>query len=197
MVVRSRKAFTIVEMLAVIGIIAVLATIIVSAIKGSISSSRDKRAEVMRASLEQALAAYYAQEGRWPDTIERADTSKTGDNKDKEDIRFEGKAADKIFQDVVGKGFGRNGKKSMLIDASGLFVCDSTSAGLKRPLGFDFSDASKRHSKHYIDIDHMAFGFQGKKTGLFRRFYVVYHFRTDSITVGPIPKEISENSIYH
>ena len=98
---------------------------------------------------------------------------------------------------MVGKGFGRNGKKSMLIDASGLFVCDSTSAGLKRPLGFDFSDASKRHSKHYIDIDHMAFGFQGKKTGLFRRFYVVYHFRTDSVTVGPSSKEISGNSIYH
>ena len=64
MVVSGRKGFTIVEMLAVIGVIAVLLSIIVTAASGVLKSSRSKRAEVMRNSLEQAIAAYYAQEGK-------------------------------------------------------------------------------------------------------------------------------------
>ena len=182
MVVRGRRGFTIVEMLAVIGIIAVLMSIVVTAVLATIKSSRDKRAESMRFSLEQAIAAYYAQEGKWPSLIETADAG------DKDTITFDGTRADQIFQEVVGKGFGRSGKKSMLIDVSALFVCDSGNANRKDAHGYEFSDVMGRHAKHRIDLDHMAFGYQvnhsnRKYDGCFRRFKVIYNCRTDAVKV--------------
>ena len=61
---KARRGFTIVEMLAVIGVIAVLLSIIVSVATNSIRSARSKRASVMCGSLQQAISAYYAQEGK-------------------------------------------------------------------------------------------------------------------------------------
>ena len=177
MVVSGRKGFTIVEMLAVIGVIAVLLSIIVTAASGVLKSSRSKRAEVMRNSLEQAIAAYYAQEGKWPSLIESA----SADGNDT--VKFEGMKADKIVQEVVGKGFGRSGKKSMLIDASALFVCDSSAANGTKAHGYEFSEVMGRHAKHRINLDQMAFGYQETKSGRFIRFKVVYNFRTDAVKV--------------
>ena len=131
----------------------------------------------MRNSLEQAIAAYYAQEGKWPSLIESA----SSDGQDT--YKFDGTKADKIFQEVVGKGFGRSGKKSMLIDASGLFVCDSSAASGTKAHGYEFSEVMGRHAKHRINLDQMAFGYQETKSGRFIRFKVVYNFRTDAVKV--------------
>lgn len=174
-----RKAFTIVEMMAVIGIIAVLATIITTAASGAIKSGRQKRAVVMQTALAQAVSAYYAQEGEWPSLIENVDT----DGIDSYD--FTGTKADQIFREVVGKGFGKSGKKAMLIDASGLFVCESGSAGSGRAYGIDFTAATAKGAKRKIPLSQMAFGFQDPESGRFRRFSITYNCRTDSVTVGP------------
>ena len=61
-----KKGFTIVELLVVIGVLAVLMTIVVVAASGVQKGGREKRASAMRSALEQAIAAYYAQEGKWP-----------------------------------------------------------------------------------------------------------------------------------
>ena len=174
---KARHGFTIIEMLAVIGVIAVLLSIIVSVASGSIKSARSKRADVMRNSLEQAIAAYYAQEGRWPTLVEKANT----DGKDT--IEFKDGQADQIFQEVVGKGFGHSGKKSMLIDASALFVCDSSAANGMKAHGYEFSEVAGKNAKHRIALNQMAFGYQDSSTGRFRRFKVVYNCRTDAVTV--------------
>ena len=175
----ARRGFTIVEMLAVIGVIAVLMTIVVTAAAGSIKSSRSKRADIMRNSLEQGIAAYYAQEGKWPKLIEDVDTS--GDDT----FEFKDAKADQIFREVVGKGFGHGGRKSMLVDASALFVCESSAANGNKAHGYEFSEVTGKNAKHRIDISRMAFGYQDPSTGRFRRFYVVYNCRTDIVTVGP------------
>ena len=175
---KARRGFTIVEMLAVIGVIAVLASIVVSIASNSIKSARAKRATVMCGSLQQAISAYYAQEGKWPSLIENVDT----DGLDTK--TFKGAQADQIFQEVVGKGFGSGGKKSMLVDVSGLFVCESSAANGKRPRGYNFSEVTGAGAKHRIGLSQMAFGYQDSGSGCFRRFIVIYNCRTDSVTVS-------------
>lgn len=174
---KARSGFTIVELLAVIGVVAVLISIIASVATNSIRAGRTKRANVMCSSLQQAIAAYYAEEGKWPSLIESANT-------DGEDtVKFEGTQADQIFQEVVGKGFGKSGKKSMLVDASGLFVCESTAANNPRARGYNFSEVTGSSAKHRIGLKQMAFGYQDAGSGCFRRFRVIYNCRTDSVTV--------------
>ena len=173
---QERRGFTIVEMLAVIGVVAILISIIASVASNSIRAARGKRAAVMSSSLQQAIASYYAEEGKWPSLIESANT-------DGEDtVKFEGTQADQIFQEVVGKGFGKSGKKSMLVDASGLFVCESSAANGKRARGYNFSEVTGSNARHRIGLKQMAFGYQDGG-GYFQRFRVIYNCRTDSVTV--------------
>ncbi len=175
---RARRGFTIVEMLAVIGVVAVLISIIASVASNSIRSARTKRANVMCSSLQQAISAYYAEEGRWPSLIENVDT-------DGVDTKvFKGAQADQIFQEVVGKGFGNSGKKSMLVDVSGLFVCEAAAANGKRARGYNFSEVTGSAAKHRIGLKQMAFGYQDSGSGCFRRFCIIYNCRTDSVTVS-------------
>ena len=139
---QARRGFTIVEMLAVIGVVAILISIIASVASNSIRAARGKRAAVMSSSLQQAIASYYAEEGKWPSLIENANT----DGMDT--IVFKGAQADQIFQEVVGKGFGKSGKKSMLVDASGLFVCESSAANGNRARGYNFSEVTGSNARH-------------------------------------------------
>ncbi len=174
-----RKGFTIIEVLVVIGIIAILATIVTTVASSSIKSSRTKRAVVMQTALEQAINAYYAQEGEWPSLIENVDTN------GKDAYEFKGTQADQIFREVVGKGFGRSGTKSMLIDASGLFVCEAGSADSGRAFGIDFTAATAKGAKRKIPLSQMAFGYQDSSSGKFKRFFVIYNCRTDAVKMGP------------
>lgn len=197
---RARSGFTLIELLTVVGVISILVTIVTVASIGSSKSARDKRAEAMRVCLEQAIETYYAQEGKWPDAIEQ---KAKGMNEDT--YTFTGSETDSILQDVVGKGFGKNGAKSMLIDASALYVCESSNCGNGgkgcndnhanressnfcgnggcRP-GIDFSEAVKKGAKRRISLNQMAFGYPGQEYGKFCRFKVTYNCRTDKVKVS-------------
>lgn len=194
-----KRGFTLIELLIVVAIIAILVTIVTMAAKGSLSGARDNRANAMRSVLEQGIAAYYAQEGKWPDAIETA-----ADGMDGDDMTFSDTDADKIFQQVVGKGFGKSGSVSVLLDATGLFVCESSNCGngnhgcndnhtdrkrsdycgdAKCRTGVDFSEAVRKDGKRHIPISGMAFGYAGKKEGRFRRFHIHYNNKSDRVTV--------------
>ena len=194
-----RHGFTIIELMTVVGIIAVLATIVVTASAGALRHARARRAEAMRVSLEQAISAYYAQEGKWPAAIESY-----ADSADEEVHTFGASETDRIFQEVVGKGFGKSGTRSILVDASALFVADAGKLknggkgcfdhhGDRREdnycgnqgcvNGLDFTLAANRNGKGYINFSSMAFGYPGTTYGKFCRFWVRYNSKTDSVTV--------------
>jgi len=174
-----KKGFTIVELMAVIGVIAILVTIVVTAAGGAIKNARSQRAETMRIALEQGINAYYAQMDEWPEGIE------SHANDEDETITLTGTEADAIFREVVGKGFGKSkGAKSVLVDASSLFVCASSAAGNEKAVGVDFPLAANRNSKFHVPFASMAFGYPESDHGRFRRYKVVYNTKTDSVTVA-------------
>ena len=198
---KGRKAFTIVELLVVIGILAVLMTIIVVAASGVQKAGREKRAAAMCAALEQAISAYYAQEGKWPDAIEKQTASM-----EDEEITFNPSATDDIFREVIGKAYGKGaGSRSMLVDATALFVartstirnggegCHDNHTDRTQPnycgdqgcvRGVDFSEAVKKGGKNHIPFAQMSFGYPGKEYGRFCRFRITYNGKTDSVRVS-------------
>ena len=195
--VKARRGFTIVELLVVIGIIGILLGIVTTAATSSVKNARVRRAEAMARAIQQAISAYYAQEGRWPGAME----SKTGSMGDKSKYTFTGGEADNIMQEIVRNSVGNSASRP-LIDASALFVADSgkvrgdgcfdnhsdstlsSYCGKNKCIrGVDFSIASASNSKMPISVNNMAFGWQGRQNGRFCRFWITYNALTDSVSV--------------
>ena len=195
---KSRRGFTIVELLVVIGIIGILLGLITTAMTSSVKNARVRRAEAMANAFQQAISAYHAQEGKWPDKIETlADNS---DNKVKYTLSH--KDADDVFKTIVSDSSGAS-RSRPLIDASALFVARSgtvhddgcfdnhsdsslnTYCGNRRcGNGVDFSIASNKNDpKTHIPLSDMVFGWQGRQNGKFCRFWITYNVLTDSVTV--------------
>lgn len=192
-----KRGFTIVELLIVIAVIGVLVTITVIAAKGAMKSSRDKRRQLMQASLQQAITAYYTLNSEWPGPLEDA----ANRSHDKDEVLLSDSEADKVFQEIVKLPF--NGG-TMLVDVSGLFVCEKGDCGNSNrgcwdnheqagqdwycgdkncKNGLDFTDAVKKGARRHIALSNMAFGYQGVKHGKFRRFHIRYNVKTDSVKV--------------
>lgn len=196
-----RKGFTIVELLVVIAIIGILGGIVTNAAMGSIRGARAKRADSMRVALEQAIAAYYAYEGEWPDVIERKAKSMTEDT-----YTFTADETDKIFQQIVGKGYGKSGRRVVLVDVTGLFVAKASALGNSGKgcydnhknkkdnhtfcggrgciNGLDFTLAKGKSGSSHLQLAQMAFGYQGQEEGKFCRYWITYNGQTDSVTVS-------------
>ena len=183
-----KKAFTLVEMLLVIAIIGVLAGIVMTAVLGSLRSARTQRAKAGCTLLENAIATAYAQDskGEWPAEIEAfANQGKSAVLSDD--------AAQSVFREIVKKSIGKQGSVNPLIDPTGLFVARK---GIQdgKGYGLPYNEARRGGKKgklfgsvqqrQAIGVDQMVFGYQGRATGKFRRFTLIFYAETDSVKVS-------------
>ena len=172
-----RGGFTILELMVVMGIIAILSTIVTVVSTGVIKSTRERRRELMRDVIEQGIATYYARTGKWPDAIESA--MRSGDSR-----WFTGDQADAIVRQVVKASLGSKG--APCLDPNALFVAPSGEAG-GNGTGLNFSEAIKknppRHYRH-LNTSQMAFGYQDPSSGKYRRYKVHFNAATEHVTVG-------------
>ena len=203
---RGKRGFTLVELMVSMAVLAVLITIVSVAASGSVASARAHRAEAMRTMLQQGLEAFYAQEGKWPKAIE----SRIANFPDDVELyQFTAEETDKIFQELVGRAFGKGGSKSAMLDVTGLFVCEASNCGNSNKgcydqhsksdahycgdgrcrNGVDFWEAVKPEAKRHISLSGMAFGYPGANEGKFRRFFVGYSLKADTVTVLMEPKQ--------
>ena len=191
--VKARSAFTIVELLVVVAIIGVLLGIVTTIATGSMKSARGRRADAMRTALEQAISTYYAQEGKWPSPIETVASSASSSTN-----LLTATQADAVFAEIVEKSSGANASRP-LIDVSALFVARKGSVdgdgcfdnhsdkseknycGNKRCInGMDFSLAVSKG----VSPSEMTVGWQGVEHGRFRRYWITYNAKSDSVTVS-------------
>ena len=173
-----RRGFTIIELLAVIAILSVLMTIVVTAAAGVFRASRGKRAEAMKVALQAAIASYHAADpnGQWPSEIEsKAEAGESGWLSDA--------AAQNVFRKIVQRSTGESGTILPLIDPSALFVAPSGAQDGKT-VGLSFNEARQGTEKRQkLSVARMVFGYQETSSGKFHRFNIHYNAATDSVEV--------------
>lgn len=196
----ARRGFTIVELLMVVGIIAVLMGIITTAASSSIKSSRTQKAEALCALVQAGLATYREQIGKWPVDLptERTNTEGAGGRTDPDKIVLTGTEVRTCVKKLVDEAK----KGNPMMDISGLFVSRSegelvgdassgakgqnASRKVKPAFGLDFMPAVRgtKQSKKKMKTSEMYFGYPDPDTGYFLRFKMVYSIPADVITVS-------------
>ena len=140
-----KKGFTIVELLMVIGIIAVLMGIVTTAASESMKASRSRRADALCTLVQSGLAVYYAQNDEWPISFNgKGGSNQEGANDNSDDNVYvltgsEVRQCVKALVDEAKKG-------NPIIDVSGLWVSRSdgelSGNNVKRgAVGLDFMSA--------------------------------------------------------
>lgn len=173
---RLRGGFTIIELMIVISIIAVLATLITRAALSSLKEAREKDGRIMAQAIKVGIANYHAQFGEWPGAIEKyAESGKSPSGNPGHPGALSTTDADEAIRTVIEE----SGKGNPLIDASGLFVASKAAADAKHGRGLKYGDARRQN----VALANMAFGYQRKRDGEFRRFLVKYDPTNDTVSV--------------
>ena len=185
-----KKAFTIVELMVVIAIIAVLVTIVFSAVKGSLAASRERRTEALCQTVQSGLAAYRAQYDRWPDPLGASVESGTFGGSNREGVDGRNNSDMYVLQPdevrTLVKALVEEARKgNPLMDISGLFVSRSDGEPGCKGYGLDFMSAvhGSKLSPKKMRFSEMYFGYPDKNSGRFRRFKMVYAIPTDNLKV--------------
>lgn len=198
---RSRHGFTIVELLMVVGILAILLGLVTTAASSAMRQGREKRMSAMKQVLQSGLATYYARNGNWPPDGGKMDKLLDGDatpssSQSVGDLYLLSETeTTEAFRELVQKSV-KSGTAPYL-DVSGLFVATEGEASSGKGSGRDFRSAGKtgkkstggRQSK--MEIGDMVFGYPDARSGHFRRYYIEYNFKGDSVRV------LSYNDIYN
>ena len=188
----KKRGFTIIELMLVVGIIAILMTLVISASKGAIESARAQRANALCASVQQGLAAYRAQKGEWPSPINKGagiSSNAINNNGDTEKFTYELDSSE--VRQVVLALVTEAKRNNPLMDISGLFVSRHAGSCNSRHSGMDFMTAIRgsKHDKRKMKSSEMYFGYPESRHGFFRDFKIVYSIPNDQLTVSKQDKD--------
>lgn len=181
----KRKGFTIVELLMVIGIIAILAGVITTAASESMKSSRKRRATALFAIMQSGIANYYAQKGKWP-AFTPPDVGNHRMDNNKIDRNQYDLTADEVRR-CIKEVLMQTKSGNPMLDVSGLWVSkDNGDKASGHGSGMDFLTAIRGSSKNAkrMSLSDMYFGYPNTTNGRFMRFGIGYSIATDSMTVG-------------
>ncbi len=194
---RSRKGFTIVELMMVIGIIGVLLGIVTTAASSSIKQARERKADACCTLVEQAFATYYAQEGKWPGSIGEkiangslgTRQNQLGPDYENDPDQYELTAAE--VDEMMKKLIEKTKQGNPMMDISGLFVSRKEGQRNSKDMGLDFMDAihGTRKSSRKMTTAEMHFGYPDSSSGYFRHFWVIYSIPTDTMKVQRQPSD--------
>lgn len=175
----KRRGFTIIELMAVIGIISVLLGIVVTSVTGSIRRGREQRAKALFVLAKQGLHTYYATDpnGEWP-----WGRSLSGQMLDDGYIALSESEVRKSFYNIIKRA---KEEHNPAMDISGLFVSRSSGEPKTKGVGMEFIDAVKGTKAHptKLKVSQLQFGYQRTDDGYFRRFVVKYSPSLDSVIV--------------
>ena len=198
-----KKGFTIVELLMVIGIIAILMGIITTAASSSVKMGRRQKATALCTLVQTGLATYYAQEGRWPTSIcnnPKERTNKEGPRNgsdwttDPDKIVLKASEVRECVLALVKKA--KDNRPMM--DISGLFVSRFEGKYGQKCSGLDFMQAIRgtKQSPKKMSSNEMYFGYPDESTGHFRHFKMVYSIPGDSLSVMKMDSEKQKADFY-
>ena len=185
---KTKRGFTIVEMLVVMGIISILIGIVTTAASSSIKQARTRKADACCTLVQQALSTYYAQYGKWPGSIgsriANGISARTNDEggdgqTDADKYVLDASEIDDMIKTIVLE----TKKGNPMMDISGLYVSRSTSA---KSRGMDFMDAihGTKRSPKKMTLSEMHFGYPEADSGYFRSFKIVYSIPSDEMKVS-------------
>lgn len=175
---KCRKAFTIVELMMVIGIIGVLMGIVTTAAASSIRQARANKANALCKIVEQGIATYYAQKGEWPGGVNVDNLSQDYGSSTH---TFSATEVRQIVADLVMESKNAN----PMMDISALFVSAKSGEKTDRNSGMDFMDAihGTKKNPQRMKVAQMNFGYPETDHGYFRRFNIYYSIPTDEMKV--------------
>lgn len=189
---RSRRGFTIVELMMVVGIIGILMGIVTTAAASSIKQARTRRADALCAAVEAGLATYYAQNDKWPEPLgSRIASGSLGTSRNDEGLDNQSDddkyvlTASEVRQMI--KAIVLSSKEgNPMMDISGLFVSRDPGEKDGKGYGMDFLDAihGTKRSPKKMGVSEMYFGYPETGHGYFRRFKIVYSIPTDKMKVS-------------
>lgn len=178
-----KRGFTIIELMAVISIIAILLGIVVSTASNSIKLARTQKAKAIAACVQQGLETYHAQKDEWPGTFGSkvdGDNVSSGDISDSDSYSLTPEEVRDSIRTVVEESV----KGNPLMDVSGLYVSRDSGTGGKA-YGMEFMEAvhGTKRSRKKMSVSEMYFGYPEKNTGHFRRLSINYSIPADSMKV--------------
>ena len=176
----KRQGFTIVELLMVIGILAVLLGIITTAATASIRQARDRRTQAMRQTIQNGIAAYRQLKDRWPGDLE--DLARDPPQSRGTVITLNTAEYDSVVQDLLKVSVGKNVKNRVMDPVGLLIMRKSGTEG--RTSGVEFRAAAQKNGPYAkrMSTSEMTLVHQGGN-GKAYRYKIVYNTEADSVTV--------------